>query len=181
MEQYTEAVEKQQQLLAAGAAGIVLLAVIAYVVWPIPSEAPSMQPSSDAKTSESAPSTSAKSGASSAPKGGSGTSVSSQRGPYETYAPEKVAYAKTGIVVIFFNSQSCEGCKLLDTDIRAHLKDIPKGVKILEANFDSDAVAKEKYGLMTPHVLIQVDSTGGRITQWSGSLNLRDIVGRLVH
>ena len=173
--------DQQQQRLAAGVAGVVLLAVVAYVVWPIPSEAPSnAQFSGNTKTSESAPNTPAKSGTGSAPKGGGGTSVSPGSGSYETYTPEKVTYAKTGKVVLFFNSPSCEGCKLLDTDIRAHLRDFPRDVKILKVDFDSDTATKAKYGVMSPNLFIQVDASGGKITQWSGSLTLQDILTRVV-
>ena len=49
-------------------------------------------------------------------------------GSYEAYAPEKLALANSGDVVLFFRASWCPTCRALDADIKAHLNDIPAGV-----------------------------------------------------
>lgn len=93
-------------------------------------------------------------------------------GSYETYAPEKLAQANEGDVVLFFRASWCPTCRTLDADIKAHLKDIPAGVTILDVNYDNSLDLKKKYGVTYQHTLVQVDAQGNQITKWSGSPTL---------
>ena len=47
------------------------------------------------------------------------------KGSYESYAPEKVAKANEGDVVLFFRASWCPTCRALDADIKANLGAIP--------------------------------------------------------
>jgi len=100
-------------------------------------------------------------------------------GTYETYAPEKLAKAATGKVVLFFRAGWCPTCKALDMDIRSHLNNIPADVTILDVNYDTSAALKQKYGVTYQHTLVQVDAQGNMITKWSGGLALSDLVSKV--
>ena len=93
-------------------------------------------------------------------------------GSYEAYAPEKLAKAAEGDVVLFFRASWCPTCRGLDADIKAHLKDIPKDVTILDVDYDNSAALKQKYGVTYQHTFVQVDAQGNQITKWSGSPTL---------
>lgn len=101
-------------------------------------------------------------------------------GTYENYTAGAVGYAALGEVVLFFHSVSCPACELLDKDIKVNATRIPKDVKILKIDYDTATDLKQRYGVSSPHVLIQVNSKGDRITQWNLSSTLSDLVTRIV-
>jgi len=101
------------------------------------------------------------------------------KGSYEAYAPEKLAKANTGDVVLFFRAAWCPTCKALDGDIRANLDRIPAGVTILDVNYDTETALKQKYGVTYQHTLVQVDADGNMITKWSGGLALSDLISKV--
>ncbi len=95
-----------------------------------------------------------------------------KKGSYEAYSADKLARAETGDVVLFFRASWCPTCKALDSDIRAHLSAIPKGVTILDVNYDNSADLKKKYGVTYQHTFVQVRADGSMVTKWSGSPTL---------
>lgn len=98
------------------------------------------------------------------------------KGSYEVYAPEKLAKADTGNVVLFFRASWCPTCKVLDADIRAHRDMIPADVAILDVNYDTETALKQKYGVTYQHTLVQVDAKGNQITKWSGGQTLASLL-----
>lgn len=102
-----------------------------------------------------------------------------QSGSYEAYAPEKIAQAANGKVVLFFRASWCPTCRAVDADIRSHLNDIPKGVTILDVNYDDSTLLKQKYGVTHQHTFVQVDKDGAQLAKWSGSPTLTSLVGNI--
>ena len=100
-------------------------------------------------------------------------------GSYEAYAPEKVAKAVAGKVVLFFRASWCPSCRTLDADIRANLKSIPGNTTILDVNYDTATTLKQKHGVTYQHTPVQVDASGNQIAKWSGSPTLSDIVAKI--
>ncbi len=101
------------------------------------------------------------------------------RGSYEIYAPEKLAKASSGDVVLFFKAGWCPTCRTVDADIKAHMKDIPSNLTILEVNYDNSADLKKKYGVTYQHTFVQVDAQGALIKKWSSSPSLTAIVSEV--
>ncbi|QQG38364.1 MAG: thioredoxin family protein [Candidatus Kaiserbacteria bacterium] len=101
-----------------------------------------------------------------------GDAMMQKSGSYEAYAPEKLARAESGDVVLFFRASWCPTCKAVDTDIRANLGSIPAGLTILDIDYDNSAALKQKYGITYQHTFVQVDSKGTLIKKWSGSPTL---------
>lgn len=99
-----------------------------------------------------------------------------QKGSYEAYAASKLAAADHGDVVLFFRASWCPTCKALDASIRAGASTIPKGLTILDVDYDNSAELKKKYGVTYQHTLVQVDSKGNLIKKWSGSPTLAALV-----
>jgi thiol-disulfide isomerase/thioredoxin len=100
-------------------------------------------------------------------------------GTYEPYAPEKIAKAETGKVVLFFHASWCSTCRVLTEDIKANLNAIPENVTILDVDYDTSAELKKKYKVTTQHTLVQVDAKGDQIKQWKGSPTLATLVGEI--
>ncbi len=100
-------------------------------------------------------------------------------GVYEAYAPEKLAMAASGDVVLFFRASWCPTCRALDTDIRANLSDIPAGLTILDVNYDDATALKQRYGVTYQHTFVQVASDGTQIAKWTGSPTLAALVGNV--
>jgi thiol-disulfide isomerase/thioredoxin len=93
-------------------------------------------------------------------------------GSYEVYAPEKLAGAETGDVVLFFRASWCPTCRALDADIKNNLQSIPADVTILDVNYDDSSALKQKYGVTYQHTLVQVDAKGNQIAKWNSSPTL---------
>ncbi len=101
------------------------------------------------------------------------------KGSYETYAPEKLAKAHEGDVVLFFRASWCPTCRTLDADIRRNVNAIPAGVTILDVDYDSFKELKAKYGVTYQHTLVQVDANGNLIAKWSGSPTLSSLLSNI--
>lgn len=102
-----------------------------------------------------------------------------KKGSYESYAPEKLASAQTGDVVLFFRASWCPTCRALDADIRANRDAIPSGLTILDVDYDTSTALKQKYAVTYQHTLVQVDARGNQIAKWSGSPTLADLASRV--
>lgn len=100
-------------------------------------------------------------------------------GSYEAYAPEKLAKAAEGDVVLFFRASWCPTCKAVDADIRSHIKDIPKAVTILDVDYDTSSALKQKYGVTYQHTFVQVAADGTQIAKWSASPTLAALLGNI--
>jgi len=100
-------------------------------------------------------------------------------GSYEAYAPEKLAKADSGDVVLFFRAAWCPTCRALDANIKANLGDIPEGVTILDVNYDTETALKQKYGVTYQHTLVQVDSEGNLLAKWDSSPTLASLLGEV--
>ncbi|MBY0539374.1 thioredoxin family protein [Patescibacteria group bacterium] len=100
-------------------------------------------------------------------------------GSYEAYAPEKLAKAQNGDVVLFFRAAWCPTCRALDADIRANLGAIPANVTILDVNYDDSTALKQKYGVTYQHTFVQVDANGNQIAKWTKSPTLASLVSNI--
>ncbi|MFT7558007.1 MAG: thiol-disulfide isomerase/thioredoxin [Planctomycetota bacterium] len=100
-------------------------------------------------------------------------------GGYEEYAPEHIAFAETGNVVLFFRASWCPSCRVLDKDIVSNLGTIPADLKILQVDFDNSKELRKKYGVTTQHTLVQIDKDGNKISKWSGSPTLSSIIAQV--
>jgi thiol-disulfide isomerase/thioredoxin len=106
--------------------------------------------------------------------------VMMKSGSYEPFAPSKIALASASRdVVLFFRASWCPTCKAVDTDIKAHLKDIPENLILLNVDYDNSTDLKKKYGVTYQHTFVQVDSQGNLIHKWSGSQNLAALVAEV--
>ncbi len=98
---------------------------------------------------------------------------------YEAYAPEKIAYAEKGNVVLFFRAAWCPSCRTVDADIKANMKSIPANLTILDVDYDKSSDLKRKYGVTMQHTFVQVDAQGNLIKKWSGGSTLTSVVGQV--
>lgn len=100
-------------------------------------------------------------------------------GSYEAYAPEKLAMATEGDVVLFFRASWCPTCKSVDADIKKNVSQIPKGVTILDVDYDTATDLKKKYGVTYQHTFVQVAADGTQIAKWSASPTLAALLGNI--
>jgi thiol-disulfide isomerase/thioredoxin len=100
-------------------------------------------------------------------------------GSYESYSSEKLAFAETGNVVLFFRASWCPTCRALDKDIKENVGAIPADLKILDVDYDNSQALKQKYGVTIQHTLVQVDKDGNMINKWSGSPTLLSLVSEV--
>ena len=107
------------------------------------------------------------------------TDKSAKVGSYEAYAPEKLARAASGDVVLFFHASWCPSCRGLNADIEKNINALPENVSILKVNYDTESELKKKYGVTYQHTLVQVGADGSLIKKWSGSSNLGNLVSQI--
>lgn len=103
---------------------------------------------------------------------------SAQKGSYESYGPEKLAYAKAGgHVVLFFHAPWCPTCRAANESLTANA--IPQGLLVLKTDYDSSTELKKKYGVTSQHTFVQVDANGTMIKKWLGSTTATDIAAQI--
>jgi thiol-disulfide isomerase/thioredoxin len=105
--------------------------------------------------------------------------VDRAQGVYEVYAPEKIARAEIGPVVLFFHASWCPSCRRLNADIEKNSTLIPDGVTLLKVDYDTSTNLKKKYGVTTQHTLVQVDPEGNLIKKWTGSSQLSKLISEI--
>ncbi len=87
-------------------------------------------------------------------------------GVYEVYKPEKLAYAKQGKVLLFFNASWCPSCNEFEDELK-HVS-IPNNVLLLSIDYDNSDKMRQKYEVALQHTFVQVDENGNLIKKWSG-------------
>jgi len=100
-------------------------------------------------------------------------------GQYIAYDAAKLAFAKEGKVVLFFNASWCPTCKAIDADIKASLSDIPANTLIMSVDYDSSKDLKIKYGVTTQHTFVQVDADGKSLNKWVGGDTLEKVLSNI--
>jgi thiol-disulfide isomerase/thioredoxin len=100
-----------------------------------------------------------------------------EKGAYEAYAPEKLALAGKGKVVLYFHADWCPICRGLERDISANT--IPAGVHILKVDYGTATSLKQKYGVTYQHTFVQVDVNGTQITKWGDATTLAQVLARV--
>jgi thioredoxin 1 len=105
--------------------------------------------------------------------------MENRTGSYEAYAPEKLAQAETGDVVLFFSASWCPTCRALNNDIEKNRTAIPANVTILQVDYDKETALRQKYGVTRQHTMVQVAADGSEIEQWSGSRNLSALLSQI--
>jgi thiol-disulfide isomerase/thioredoxin len=101
------------------------------------------------------------------------------KGSYESYAPEKLALAEKGKVVLFFHADWCPICRGLESEVKANMSAIPAGVHILKVNYDTATTLKQKYGVTYQHTFVQVDANGMQLAKWGDATTLAQVVARV--
>lgn len=101
-----------------------------------------------------------------------------QKGSYEAYGKEKLAYAKAGgHVVLFFHAAWCPTCRAANESLTANA--IPDGLLVLKTDYDSSTELKKKYGVTSQHTFVQVDAEGNMIKKWLGSGTATEIAAQV--
>jgi thioredoxin 1 len=102
-----------------------------------------------------------------------------EKGTYELYAPEKLAFAESGVVVLHFHADWCPICRTLEEEILANPAGIPSGVHILKVEYDTATALKQKYGVTYQHTFVQVDAEGEQIAKWGDSMTLAQVIEKI--
>ena len=76
--------------------------------------------------------------------------------------------------VVFFHQKSCGTCVKTAKDIVSQTS-LPSGVKIIQADIDTDTALASKYGVITKHTFVYIDEKGEKISQTGGLMNVAEI------
>ncbi len=98
-------------------------------------------------------------------------------GTFEDYSAEKIA--ASGGAVIDFAADWCPSCRAFERDVESNKQDIPQGLTILRADFDTELDLRKKYGVTQQHTFVQVDASGEEITKWVGSPTLESLLSKV--
>lgn len=101
-----------------------------------------------------------------------------RKGTYETYAPEKLALATKGNVLLFFHADWCPVCRALEAEILAGAM-IPEGVHILKVDYDTATSLRQKYGVTVQHTFVQVDANGTAEQKFMDETTLAGVLARV--
>lgn len=99
---------------------------------------------------------------------------------YFDYSEKNLTSAqKNGKPVLFFAATIwCQTCQALEKEIKEKGDSLPSDITILKVDYDNDKEMKRKWGVITQHTLIQLDSNGNEVNRWIGG-NLDALVTNL--
>ncbi|MBP9738960.1 thioredoxin family protein [Candidatus Saccharibacteria bacterium] len=87
-------------------------------------------------------------------------------GRYEQYSSGAVSDASYDTTVVFFYAPWCPECRAFKQAITDG--QIPDGVQVLEADFDSSTDLKKKYGVTLQSTFVRVNTSGDLQQKWVG-------------
>ena len=87
-------------------------------------------------------------------------------GRYTSYSQSSLAEAGFETNVVFFFAPWCPECRAFKEAINSG--NIPEGVQILEADFDSSTDLKKQYGVTLQSTFVRVDDSGELQKKWVG-------------
>ena len=100
---------------------------------------------------------------------------SQARNSYVEYSSDMLADGNSK--VLFFHATWCPSCKAADKSFTANDNTI--GVDVVKVDYDSYTDLKEKYGIVSQHTFVFVDSEGNMMKRWFGSRSYEDILKEL--
>ncbi len=109
----------------------------------------------------------------------SGAMMQKKESGYQTYTPELVesALKNKQKVVLFFAASWCPSCKALDVAIRSDLGSIPADSLIVKINYDTSTALKQKYGVVTQHTTVVLNSDGQEKSKKIGAKTIGETLG----
>lgn len=87
-------------------------------------------------------------------------------GVYRPYAADAVADAGFDTTIIFFHASWCPECRAFEQAIES--SEIPAGVQILKADYDTESELKQKYDVTIQTTFVRVDEDGEELSSWVG-------------
>jgi len=79
--------------------------------------------------------------------------------------------------VLFFHASWCPSCRAADTWISAG--EIPLGLTVLKADFDSELDLRKQYGVVAQHTFILLDANWNEVKKWVWGTSIEDITEKL--
>ena len=95
---------------------------------------------------------------------------------YSKYSEDRAKYADSD-VVLFFNASWCPTC--IEADRNLSDASFPDGLVVVSVDYDENTDLRQEYGVTTQHTYVQVDSTGGEVTKFTGANNVDEIERQL--
>ena len=138
--------------------GVLLLVGAAYTLF-------IEQPTSSTESSEQTSSAVQKTETTS-PASATETSSNQAAGRYATYTEDAAKDPTYNTTVVFFFAPWCPECRAYKQAIQA--EEIPEGVQILEADFDSSTELKKRYGVTLQTTFVRVNTSGDLQKKWVG-------------
>ncbi len=98
---------------------------------------------------------------------------------YMDYSPELVASAlQSGQkVILFFAASWCPSCKALNSSITSSISSIPADSLILRVDYDNSTALKQKYGVLTQHTTVVLNSDGTLASKKIGARTVAEVLG----
>ncbi len=84
-------------------------------------------------------------------------------GTYIDYSPEAIASTQ-GTKILFFHAAWCPQCRALEASIKSG--EIPTGVTIIKADYDTNQALRQKYGVTIQTTLVKVDDAGQLVEKY---------------
>jgi len=106
---------------------------------------------------------------------------SSNSGKMLPYSPENLnnSLANGDTVVLAFAADWCPSCQAVEKDIMKNITNIPTGITLIRANFDTESELKDRYNVKGQHTFVQLDSNKNAVKTWRGSSTLKDLLSQI--
>ncbi len=145
------------------AIGIVVLVLLGAGTYALTTEdTPKAESSQTSQTDTAAQTTPGPTATTQAPD----TATSNVAGRYQEYSEGAVADSQYATTIVFFYAPWCPECRSFKKAITDG--QIPDGVQVLEADFDSSTDLKKKYGVTLQSTFVRVNTAGELQKKWVG-------------
>lgn len=97
-------------------------------------------------------------------------------GIYDLYDEELIKESKDKKIILFFSSDTCSDCRLLDKDILSNKDDIPENLVIMKVDYDAMQELRQKYSIDKPNNLVMIKSNLDKVNNLPSAKTLDELL-----
>lgn len=97
-------------------------------------------------------------------------------GIYDLYDEELIKESKDKKIILFFSSDTCSDCRLLDKDILSNKDDIPENLVIMKVDYEAMQELRQKYSIDKPNNLVMIKSNLDKVNNLPSAKTLDELL-----
>lgn len=97
-------------------------------------------------------------------------------GIYDLYDEELIKESKDKKIILFFSSDTCSDCRMLDKDILSNKDDIPEDLLIMKVDYDAMQELRQRYSIDKSNTLVMIKPNLDKVNNLPSAKTLEELL-----